>query len=307
MAEIAVLIPCYNEETTIGRVVADFRKELPEAKIYVYDNNSTDLTAPKAAEAGAIVKSEPKPGKGNVVRSMFRDVDADVYVMVDGDATYPSKQVHELIEPVLEQRADVTVGVRLETYTDKSFRRFHKFGNELIKNMINVIFGTKLRDILSGYRCFNKRFVKTSTVLSRGFEVETELTLQAIDRNFVIEEIPIEYRERPAGSYSKLNTYVDAVLIIRTIFWIFKDYKPLKFFSTIGVIGLLLGFGLGGIPVIEFFKTGKVTHPSTSVLAAGIVMLSFLSFVTGMILDTIGRRNREIFQLIADQVIRGPK
>ncbi|UCH85683.1 MAG: glycosyltransferase [Candidatus Latescibacterota bacterium] len=305
MADIAVLIPCFNEEQTVARVVSDFKKELPEATIYVYDNNSTDATAQKAAEAGAVVRSEYKQGKGHVVRSMFRDIDADVYVMVDGDCTYPAEKVHEIIRPVLSEGVDMTVGVRLESYTERSFRRFHKFGNELIKKTINSIFGTNLRDILSGYRGFSKQFVKTSSVLSKGFEVETEMTLQAIDRHFLIQEVPIDYHERPEGSYSKLNTYSDAALIIKTIFWIFKDYRPLKFFSTVALLIFLLGLGLGSVPVVEFFRTTKVTHPSTAVLAAGLVIVSFVFFVTGLILDTIVRRHRELYQLISDHVVKG--
>lgn len=302
-ASVAVLIPCYNEEMTVAKVIEDFQRELPEAKIYVFNNNSTDQTVQKAVACGAEVRHEPKKGKGNVVRTMFRDVVADIYVMVDGDATYPAKEVRALIEPVLTGKADMTVGTRLEQYEEKSFRLFHKFGNEMIRKSINVLFGTQLRDILSGYRCFSSRFVKSIPILSTGFEVETELTLQALDKKFVIKEIPVEYYKRPEGSYSKLNTYLDGMLVIKTIFWIFKDYRPLKFFSLAGFLSLLLGFALGSIPVIEFYQTGKVTHPSTAVLSTGFILIALLSFATGFILDTINRRYKEQYQLLADHII----
>jgi glycosyltransferase involved in cell wall biosynthesis len=300
---IAVLIPCYNEEITIKKVIRDFRRELPEAEIYVYDNNSSDQTVRKAVACGAKIGHEHKQGKGNVVRRMFREIAADIYIMVDGDATYPAERVHALIEPVRSGKADMTVGTRLDQHEDRSFRLFHKFGNELIRKSINVLFGTQLRDILSGYRCFNARFAKNVPILSKGFEVETELTLQALDKNFTIQEVPVEYYKRPEGSFSKLNTYLDGILVLKTIFWIFKDYRPLRFFSVSGLMSLLLGLGLGSIPVSEFFRTGKVTHPSTAVLATGFVLISLLSFATGFVLDTINRRYREQYQLLSDSII----
>jgi len=234
---------------------------------------------------------------------MFREVKADCYVMVDGDATYPPDKVHDLIKPVMTGKADMTVGTRLTNYEDKSFRKFHKFGNELIRKSINLLFGTKLRDILSGYRCFSARFVKTVPILSKGFEVETELTLQALDKNFIIQEIQIDYFERPENSYSKLRTYGDGLLLLKTIFWIFKDYNPLKFFSLLGSIIFLSGVALGSIPISEFLQTTKVTHPSTAVLAATLVLISLLSFSTGLVLDTIKRRYREQYLLLSDYVI----
>jgi len=300
---IAILIPCFNEEITVAKVIQDFQRELPDARIYVFDNNSTDGTACNAMACGADVRYEVKQGKGNVVRAMFRDVVADIYIMVDGDATYPANRVHDLIEPVLNGKADMTVATRLEQYEEKSFRLCHKFGNELIRRTINMLFGTQLRDILSGYRCFSSRFVKSIPILSKGFEVETELTLQALDKKFTIKEIPVDYYKRPEGSHSKLNTYLDGMLVIKTIFWIFKDYRPLKFFSLAGLLSLLLGLVLGSIPVTEFINTGKVTHPSTAVLSTAFVLIALLSFATGFILDTINRRYREQYQLLADHII----
>ncbi|MEJ2008458.1 MAG: glycosyltransferase family 2 protein [Acidobacteriota bacterium] len=300
---VAVLIPCYNEEMTITKVVEDFQRQLPEAKIFVYDNNSSDRTVQNAVACGAEVKYESKQGKGNVVRTMFRDISADVYVMVDGDATYPADKVHALLEPVLAGKADMTVGTRLDEFEEKSFRFFHKFGNELIRKCINLLFGTDLRDILSGYRCFSSRFAKSVPILSKGFEVETELTLQALDKKFTIIEIPVDYYSRPEGSHSKLNTYLDGMLVLKTIFWIFKDYRPLKFFSLVGLLSVIAGFALGSIPVLEFIHTRKVTHPSTAVLSTGFVLIALLSFATGFILDTINRRYKEQYQLLADHII----
>lgn len=300
---VAILIPCFNEEMTITRVVEDFRRELPEAKIYVYDNNSTDQTVQHAMACGAEVKYESKQGKGNVVRAMFRDISADAYVMVDGDATYPADKVHSLLQPILDGKADMTIGTRLEQYEQESFRLFHKLGNDLICKIINILFETKLRDILSGYRCFNSRFAKSVPILSKGFEVETELTLQALDKDFTLMEIPIDYHKRPEGSHSKLDTYHDGMLVLKTILLIFKDYKPLRFFSFVGLMALLSGIGLGTIPISDFIHTGKVTHPSTAVLSAGLVLIALLSVATGFILDTLNRRYREQYLLMSDHII----
>jgi glycosyltransferase involved in cell wall biosynthesis len=301
--KIAVLIPCYNEEKTVQKVIKDFRKELPEAHIYVYDNNSSDQTVENAKACKVNIGYEYKKGKGNVVRTMFREVDADVYIMVDGDATYPAAQVHKLIEPVINGKADMTVGTRLESHEDHSFRMFHKFGNTIVCQFINLLFKSHLIDVLSGYRCFSSRFVKNVSILSKGFEVETELTLQALDRNFIIREIPIEYQKRPKGSYSKLNTYGDGLLVFKTIFWLFKDYKPLKFFSIFGTIAIIIGVILGSIPISDYISTGKVTHPSTAVLATGFILIALLAFSTGLILDSINRRYKEQYQLITDYII----
>ncbi len=302
-SSIAVLIPCFNEETTIAKVVQDFRRELPSARIYVYDNRSSDNTAARASEAGAFVGSEHKQGKGNVVRTMFREVEADAYVMVDGDSTYPAHSIHRLLEPILTGRADMTVGTRVHSFKTATFRRFHTFGNGLVRGAINALFGSNLTDIMSGYRCFSSRFVKCVPVLSRGFEVETELTLQALDKNFIITEIPIDYSERPEGSYSKLNTVGDGLLVLRTIVLIFKDYYPLRFFGLLSVLSLLLATGLGAIPIGDFLMTGKVTHPSSAVLSAALAIISVVFLIAGLILDTINRRQRENYQLVSDSIV----
>jgi hypothetical protein len=261
------------------------------------------MTVRNAQNAGAIIRQERKQGKGNVVWAMFRDTDADLYIMVDGDDTYPASEVHLLMAPVEMGIADMSVGTRLAQYEDHSFRFLHMFGNKLIKDTINILFGTNLQDILSGYRCFNRSFVKSIPILSKGFEVETELTLQALDKDFTIKEVPVPYFRRPPGSFSKLNTYMDGILVLKTIFWIFKDYRPLRFFSFIGLFCMLIGIGLGVIPVHEFIRTGLVNHPSTAVLATGFVLVSLLCFATGLILDTINRRYKEQYRLIADSVI----
>ena len=234
----AVLIPCYNEELTIEKVIKDFRKELPDADIYVYNNNSKDKTAEIAKRNGAIVKDEYRQGKGNVVRSMFYDIDADIYVMVDGDDTYPAEFVHKLIEPVVNGEVDMAIGDRLSngTYQKENKRHFHEFGNNLVKKGINVLFKTNLKDIMTGYRVFSKKFVKNMPVMSPKFEIETEMSLYALDKKFIIKEIPIIYRDRPEGSQSKLNTVSDGMKVIKTIIKMFKNYKPLQFFTIIAVI-----------------------------------------------------------------------
>lgn len=300
---IAVLLPCYNEEITIGKVVRDFRTALPEAEIHVFDNNSSDGTQAQALAADATVHFVACQGKGWVVRSMFRDVDADLYIMADGDDTYPADRVRELMSPVLSGSADMVVGTRLQDYDDHAFRRLHKFGNNLVLRSINTLFGSKLSDVLSGYRVFSRRFVKTMPVLSHGFEIETELTLHALEHGLAIKEITIPYGKRPDGSFSKLNTFSDGWRVLRTILWIFKDYKPLLFFSALSGVFLLLGVIFGGIVVSEFFATAKVTHPSTAVLAATLCTFSVLSLMIGLILDTVNRRSKEQHILLVDHVI----
>lgn len=296
---IAVLIPCHNEALTIRKVVADFRRELPETDIFVYDNASTDGTATEAEGAGAIVRYEPKKGKGNVVCRMFDEINADIYVMVDGDDTYPASEVKKLIGPVASGHADMVVGNRLNSYTDKSFRRFHRFGNKLITSLIGLLFRAKVKDIFSGYRAFSKNFVKSNVIFSKGFEIETELTLQAIDRNYPFIEMDIPFRSRPGGSVSKLNTFRDGISIIKTVFWIFKHYRPLIFFSSIAGILFVLSL-LTGIPVIlEFISYRYVYKVPSAVLSASLMILSFLSFSIGLILDTIARNQREIVYLIS--------
>lgn len=301
--KIAILIPCYNEELTIEKVINDFRKELPEAEIYVYNNNSKDKTEEIAQKNGAIVKREYKQGKGNVVRSMFYDIDADIYIMVDGDDTYPAESVHALLEPVLTGQADMATGDRLSngTYQKENKRHFHQFGNSLVRSSINILFHSHLNDIMTGYRAFNKKFVKNIPVLSQKFEIETEMTLHALDKNYRIKEIPIVYRDRPNGSTSKLSTLGDGIKVVKTIVKMFKDYKPLTFFTTIAVLLFVIGL-LVGIPVIaEFVKTNYITKVPSSILATGIVLLSVIIGQCGVVLDTVVKQNKEKYEL---QVLR---
>lgn len=297
--KVAVLIPCYNEELTVKKVVEDFKKELPDADIYVYNNNSTDKTVELANEAGAIVRHEYKQGKGNVVRRMFEDVEADIYVLVDGDDTYPASSVHDLIKPVAEGRADMAVGDRLSngTYKKENKRQFHNFGNILVRKAINLSFGSNLNDIMTGYRAFNKKMVKNLPITTKKFEVETEMTLQALDKNFTIIEIPIEYRDRPKGSSSKLNTVSDGIKVLREIVRLFKDYKPFKFFLIIAIILFLLGILVGLPVIIEFAKTKYITKVPSAILATGFILLAVIFGQCGVILDTFVKRNRESYRL----------
>ena len=299
MEKIAVLIPCYNEELTIEKVIKDFRKELPNADIYVYNNNSKDRTEEIARNNGAIVVNEYKQGKGNVVRSQFRDIEADIYVMVDGDDTYPAEFVHQLIEPVKNGQADMVIGDRLSngTYQKENKRPFHEFGNNLVKKSINILFKTKLKDIMTGYRVFNKRFVKNMPVLSPKFEIETEMSLYALDKKYIIKEIPIVYRDRPEGSTSKLDTVGDGIKVVKTIVRMFKDYKPFKFFGIIALILFLLGLIIGIPVLIEFFKTSYITKVPSAILTMGLISLSAISLQCGIILDTITRQHRENYEL----------
>ena len=297
--KIAVLIPCYNEELTVEKVIKDFRKELPEADIYVYNNNSKDKTAEIARKNGAIVRDEYRQGKGNVVRSMFRDIEADIYVMVDGDDTYPAEEVHKLIEPIRNHEADMVIGDRLTngTYQHENKRHFHEFGNNLVKKSINVLFKTNLKDIMTGYRVFNKIFVKNMPVMSPKFEIETEMSLHALDKKFIIKEIPIVYRDRPAGSESKLNTVSDGIKVVKTIVKMFKDFKPRQFFWIIALIFAILGC-IVGIPVIvEFAKTGYITKVPSAVLATGIMIFAIIIAQCGVVLDTVVKQHRENYEL----------
>ena len=297
--KIAVLLPCYNEEVTIGKVIKDFRKELPDADIYVYDNNSKDKTAEIAKENGAIVKHEYRQGKGNVVRSMFRDIDADIYVMADGDDTYPAEEVHKLIEPIKNGEADMVIGDRLTngTYKNENKRHFHEFGNNLVKNSINKLFKTNLKDIMTGYRVFSKLFVKTMPVMSPKFEIETEMSLHALDKKFIIKEIPIVYRDRPEGSESKLNTVGDGIKVIKTIVKMFKDFKPRQFFWVIALIVGIIGLAVGMPVIIEFAKTGYITKVPSAVLATGIMIFALIIVQCGVILDTVVKQHRENYEL----------
>ena len=300
---IVVLIPCHNEALTVAKVVGDFRAALPEAAICVFDNASSDDTTALARAAGATVYAVPAKGKGNVVRSMFRDVDADVYLMVDGDDTYPADRAREVLAPVLGGEADMVVGTRLEKHENAAFRRFHGFGNRLVRGVISRLFRVPIADVLSGYRAFSARFVRSMPVLSQGFEIETEMTVFALAQGMVLREVPVPYGTRPEGSHSKLHTYRDGYRVLRTILFLYKDYRPLQFFGAIALLCALAGIGFGAIVVREFARTGIVTHPSTAVLAVALVLLGMLALATGLILDTVNRRSQEILRLLTDQVL----
>lgn len=298
-SRVAVIIPCYNEAVTIAKVVADFRSALPGAPIYVYDNNSSDETAKLAKESGAIVRHEPRQGKGNVVRQMFRDIDADCYLMVDGDDTYPAEAAAALAAPILSGEADMTVGDRLSngTYAEQNKRAFHGFGNDLVRTMIRWIYGYSFDDVMTGYRAMSRPFVKTFPVLSEGFQIETELSIHAVDRRWRIADVPIDYRDRPEGSESKLDTVGDGVKVVCAIASLFKNYRPLKFFSLIALVLALVGLILG-LPVIgEFFATGHVPRLPTAVLAVAFMFLCGLSLATGLILDNVAKTERKEWEL----------
>ena len=293
---IAVLIPCYNEELTIKKVVKDFKKELPEAKIYVYDNNSKDETAKIAKKAGAIVVPEFNQGKGNVVRSMFRDIDADIYIMVDGDDTYPADEVNKLVEEV-RNGYDMVIGDRLSsTYYQENKRPFHNFGNDLVRWLINTIFNNNIKDIMTGYRGFSKRFVKTIAVMSPGFQIETELTILSLEYRYNIKSIPIQYRDRPEGSTSKLNTVKDGIKVLITLFDLAKDYRPLLFFSLVSLVFFIAGLCFG-VPVLREFKlTHYISKLPSAVLASSLMTIAFLLIALGLILDhqsNIDKKNHE--------------
>jgi glycosyltransferase involved in cell wall biosynthesis len=295
---IAVLIPCYQEELTIGRVVQDFKRALPQATIYVYDNNCTDATAEVARKAGAVVRREKRQGKGFVVASMFEQVDADILVMVDGDDTYDAGAAGALLEPILKGDADMTVATRLHTYGDKSFRRFHLLGNKLVCGAINWMFNTKISDIFSGYRAFTREAAAQIPIIAAGFDVETELTLQALYRGLVIKEIAAPYRARPEGSFSKLSTFSDGFAVILKLFLILRSYKPLTFFGLCSLGLLLLGLGAGARPVYEYITERYVYAVPSAILAAALVLLSFLSLGLGLILNSTNLRLLELEKLI---------
>ena len=303
MEKIAVLIPCYNEELTVEKVVTDFKRELPAADIYVYDNNSKDKTADLASAAGAIVRKETAQGKGNVVRTMFKNIDADVYILVDGDDTYPADEVHKLIQPVLEGNADMVIGDRLSngTYFEENKRGFHGFGNNLVKNLINFLFKSNINDIMTGYRVYSRRFVKNMPVMSSGFQIETEMTIFSLVYRMKLVEIPITYRDRPAGSESKLNTFSDGFKVLVKLFDLFKNYRPMLFFSCISVLFIIIGFIIG-IPVItEFIRTSFITKIPSAVLAASLFIIAFLLFMVGIILDAIKNQMCVLFECQLNQ------
>lgn len=297
--EIAVIIPCYNEAQTIGKVVDDFKRELPAATVYVYDNASTDATAAVAMEHGATVRFEPRRGKGNVCRQMFRDIDAACYLMVDGDDTYPAEAAKALCAPIIDKKADMVVGDRLSngTYAKANGRAFHGFGNNLVRAMIKWIYGYGYPDVMTGYRAMSKPFVKTFPVLSTGFQIETELSIHAVDRRWRIQSVPVDYRDRPQGSISKLNTVDDGVKVIAMVGTLFKDYRPLKFFSLVAIAFFIMGAVLG-IPVIrEFVSTGVVPRLPTALLAVAFMFLCALSLATGLILDAVAKSDRRQWEL----------
>lgn len=297
--KVAILIPCYNEELTIGKVISDFKKSLPEADIFVYDNNSIDKTAEIAKNYGATVIHEFRQGKGNVVKSMFSDIEADYYIMVDGDDTYPAEFAYDLLRPLLNNEADMTIGDRLSngTYLQENKRLFHNFGNNLVKKLIDKLFHSEISDIMTGYRAFNKYFVKNIPILSSGFEIETEMTIHALDKKFLIKEVPIIYRDRPEGSVSKLNTYKDGVRVIKTIISLFKDYNPLTFFSIGSAIFFILGL-IAGIPVItEFINTRFIAKFPSALLATGLMLICILLLLNGFVLDTQVKNYRQNYEL----------
>ncbi len=297
MDKIAVLIPCYNEEKTIQKVVEDFKKELPEAKIYVYDNNSKDKTAEIAKAAGAIVKRETKQGKGNVIRTMFREIDAESYIMVDGDDTYPAENAREMIDCVLNENVDMVIGDRLSsTYFTENKRRFHGFGNVLTRVLINTIYKSDIRDVMTGYRAFSYRFVKTFPVMSKGFELENEMTIHSLDKNLKIKNVIIEYRDRPEGSESKLNTISDGLKVIKTIFSLYKNYKPLSFFSIVAGIMAILGLVFFVPAVVALFQTGEVKVPSI-IVSMLLFVCTLQSLFSGLILDNIIKTSKQNFEM----------
>ena len=300
---VAVLIPCYNESRTIEKVVRDFRRALPEAAIYVYDNNSSDGTAEIAANAGAIVRRERMQGKGNVIRRMFREIDADCYVMADGDDTYPAENAPELVRLVLEEQADMVVGDRLSsTYFTENKRPFHNVGNSLVRASINMLFRSEIKDIMTGYRAFSYAFVKTYPVLSRGFEIETDMSIHAINRNMLVRNVVIDYRDRPDGSVSKLNTYSDGVKVLLTIARLFKNYRPFAFFGVISLVLALLSAGFM-IPVLsEFLATGLVPRFPTLIVCAVTLLAALLLFISGLILSTLQEKDKRDFEFQLQQV-----
>ena len=300
---IAVFVPCYNESATIAAVVADFRRALPEAEIHVFDNNSSDGSGALALAAGAKVHLVPTPGKGEVVRAMFRDVDADIFVMVDGDATYPAERVRELMAPIIDGRAEMAVGTRMQHHDANSFRPLHVLGNRLVLQVINAFFSAGLTDAMSGYRAFSRRFVKTMPVLSHGFEIETEMTLHALEHRLAVAEVGVPYSERRTGSESKLHTFRDGFRVLGTIFRLYKDYRPMAFFGLIGLAFLALGAAAGILVTIEFMEVGQVVGVARAVLAVACGIVGVLSLATGAILDTVNRRARETYVLLADQVV----
>ncbi len=298
MDEIAVLIPCYNESKTIEKVVKDFKAALPDATIYVYDNNSKDGTDKIAKSAGAVVRYEYQQGKGNVIRRMFREIDARCYIMTDGDDTYPADEAHKLCEAVLERNADMVVGDRLSSsYFEENKRPFHNFGNSLVRGAINRMFKSDIRDIMTGYRAFSYQFVKSFPVLSKGFEIETEMSIHAIDKNMRVENVIIQYRDRPEGSESKLNTYSDGVKVLMTIMKLYKNYKPMEFFTWIAVLLAALSTVFLAPVLLEYFSTGYVDRFPTLIVCCFVYLASMQSFFAGLMLSTMNQKNKQDYEM----------
>lgn len=302
MPTIAVLIPCYNESKTIAKVVTDYKAALPEADIYVYDNNSKDGTDEIARKAGAIVRYERRQGKGNVIRSMFRDIDADCYLMIDGDDTYPAENAAEMCRLVLDEQVDMVIGDRLSsTYFEENKRPFHNFGNSLVRGLINRLFHANVKDIMTGYRAFSRSFVKHFPVLSQGFEIETEMTIHALDKNFYLKEVPVQYRDRPDGSVSKLNTYSDGFKVLMTIARLFREYKPFIFFTSVCCIFLLIALILFIPVLIEYINTGLVPRFPTLIVSGLLALLGFMFFFCGIVLDVVARKHKQLFELLMNK------
>lgn len=306
--KIAVLIPCYNEAQTIEKVIKDYKQVLPDATIYVYDNNSRDETASIAQKAGAVVRHEYRQGKGNVIRTMFREIDADCYLMIDGDDTYPAENAKEMCELVLSGKADMVIGDRLSsTYFTENKRPFHNFGNRIVRFSINKLFHNEIKDIMTGYRAFSYEFVKGFPVLSKGFEIETEMTIHAVDKNFKLVEIPVNYRDRPAGSVSKLNTYKDGFKVLKTIATLFKEYKPGMFFGLIAALFLFVSLILGVPVFLEYFETGLVPRFPSLIVAGISLVIALLLWISGVILSVIVKKHRQLYELYLNQVMQNDK
>ena len=298
MEKIAVLIPCYNEAATIKKVVSDFKTALPDAVIYVYDNNSTDDTAELAKVAGAVVRYEHQQGKGNVIRRMFSEIDAECYLMVDGDDTYPAENACEMTRLVLEEKTDMVVGDRLSsTYFEENKRPFHNFGNSLVRFSINALFHSEIKDIMTGFRAFSYRFVRTFPVLSKGFEIETEMSIHAVDKNMLVENVVVNYRDRPDGSESKLNTYSDGIKVLLTIFRLFRTYRPGAFFGIIAAILAIISLSFFIPVLVTFAKTGLVPKIPTVIVCCFVMIASIQAFFSGQILQTIYQKNRQDFEI----------
>jgi glycosyltransferase involved in cell wall biosynthesis len=296
--KIAVLIPCYNEAKTIAKVVEDYRAALPEAEVFVYDNNSTDNTDELARAAGAIVCYEHRQGKGNVIRTMFREIDADAYLMIDGDDTYPAENARAMVDLVLEQKADMVVGDRLSsTYFTQNKRPFHNAGNRMVRGMVNRLFHGNIADLMTGYRAFSYQFVKSFPVLSQGFEIETEMSIHALDKNLSVTSVPVAYRDRSADNPSKLNTYTDGLRVLRTVARLYKEYRPLSFFGVFTALFGVLGVGMF-IPVLaEYLRTGLVPRFPTLIVSGVLMTLAILMLVCGLILDTVAKKHRQLFEI----------